>query len=93
MGKAPSTLSLLPLSFWFSTTGLVGMGSSSSSSHVGSSNMSHFSPEISSNSHPPKKREGWLLDVVEVFGKKFPKLSLFLRDVKGNIFGMVLYSF
>jgi len=69
MGKAPSTLSLFPLSFRFSDIGSVGMGSSSSSSLVGSSNLSGFSPKGSSNSQPPKKREGLLLDVVGVFGK------------------------
>ena len=78
MVKAPSTLSLFPLSFLFSTIGSVGMGSSSYSSPVSSSNMLGFSPKGSSNSQPPKKREGWILDVVGLFGKNFPKLSLFL---------------
>ena len=68
MGKEPSTLSLFPLSFRFSAIVSVGMGSSSSSSPIGSSNMSGFSPKGSSSSQPPKKREGWLLDAVGVFG-------------------------
>ena len=93
MGKAPSILSLFPLSFWFSTIGSVGMGSSSSSSLVGSSNMLGFSPKGSSSSQPPKKREVWLLDEVGVFGKNFPKLSIFLRGMKGNVFGLVFESF
>jgi len=75
----------------FSTIGLIGMGSSSSP--VGFSNMSGCSPKGSSTSHPLKKREGWLLDVVGVFGKNFPKLSLFLRGMKGNVFGLVLRFF
>lgn len=87
MGKALSILSLFPLSSWFSAIGLVGMGSSSCPSPIGSSNMSGFSPKGSSNSLSPRKREGWLLDVVGVFGKNFPELSLFLQGMKGNVFG------
>ena len=79
MGKAPSTLSLFPLSFIFSAIGSVGMGSSSSSSSpVGSSNILGYSPKGSSNSQPPKKKEGRLLYVVGVFEIFFPKLSLLL---------------
>lgn len=55
--------------------------------------MSGYSPKGSSSSQPPKKREGWLLDAVGVFGKNFPRLSLFLRGMKGNVFGLVLYFF
>ena len=40
MGKAHSILSLSPLSFLFSAIRSVGMGSPSSSPHVGSSNIS-----------------------------------------------------
>lgn len=78
MGKAPSTLSLFLLSFLFSATGSVAMGSCSSSSLIGSSNMSGFSPNGSSSSQPPKKREGWVFYAVGVFCENFPKLSLFL---------------
>jgi len=38
--------------------GSIGMGSSSSSSPIGSSNMSGFLPKGYSNSQSPKKREG-----------------------------------
>ena len=59
------------------------MGSSSySSSPVGSSNISGFSHKGSSNSQPLEKREGWLFEAVGVFGKNFPKLSLFLQGMK-----------
>ena len=89
MGKALSILSLSPLSSWFSSTGSVGMGSSSYSYPIGSSDMSCYSPKGSSNSQSPKKREDWLLDVVGVFGKKIPDVSLILRGMKGNIFGFL----
>ena len=93
MGKEPSTLSLFPLSFLFSAIGSVRMGSSSSSSLVSFSNILGCSPKGSSNSQPAKKREGWMFEAVGVFGKNFPKLSLFLRGMEGNSFGLVLYYF
>jgi len=41
----------------------------------------------------PKKREGWLCEVVGALGKYFPMLSLFLQGMKGNIFGWFLFLF
>lgn len=76
MGKSTSTLSLSPLSFLFSSIVLVGM--ISSSSPIGSSKLFGCSPKGSSSSQPLKNREGWLFEVVGEFGRKFPKLSLFL---------------
>lgn len=93
MGKAPSNLYLFPLSFLFSAIGLVGMDSPSSSSPVGSSNMSGCSSKGSSSSQPLKNREGWLFEVVGVFGKNFPKLSLFLRGMEKEKFCFVLFFF
>jgi len=90
MGKAPSTLSLFPLSFLFSAIGSVGMSSPSSSYPVGSSNMSSFSPKGSSSSQPPKKREGWFLEAVGVFAKNFPNLSLFLQGMERIFFFLIL---
>jgi len=78
MRKSSSILSLCPLPFLFSTIRLVGMGSSSFSSPIGSSKSSDYSPNGSSNSQPLKKREGWLFELVGVFGRNFLKLSLFL---------------
>ena len=59
---------------------------SSSSSTIGSSYISGCSPVVSSASVPPKKREGWLYDVVGVLGRNYHELSLFLRGMKGNLF-------
>lgn len=78
MGNTPSILSLSHLSFLFSAIRSVGMGSPYSSSPIGSSKISGYSSKGSSNSQPPKKKEGWILEVVGVFGRNFPKLSLFL---------------
>lgn len=75
MGKVPSTLSPFPLEFLFSAIVSEWMFSSSSSS-IGSSNILGCSPKGSSGSLPPKKREGWLCDVVGMLGKNFPELSL-----------------
>ena len=74
-----STLSSFSISFviYIVNTRLVGMGSPSSPP-IGSSKISGCSPKGLSNSHPSKKREGWLFEVVEVFGRNFPKLFLFL---------------
>ena len=82
MGKEPSIISLSPLSFLFSAIRSAGMGSPSSSPPIGSSNISGCSPKGPSNSQPPKKREGWLFEVVGVFGGNFHKLSLFLQSMK-----------
>jgi len=64
-----------------------------SSSYIGSSNMSSYSPRGSSLSQPSKKRDGWLCEAVGVLGKNFPELFLFLRGMKGNIFGWFLFLF
>lgn len=82
MGKEHLVLSLSPLSFLFLAIRSVRMGSPSSSPTIDSSNIYGFSPKGSSNSQPSKKREGWLFEVVGVFGRKFPKLSLFLGGMK-----------
>jgi len=83
---------MFPLSFLFSAIGSVGMGSSSSSSLVGSSNIYGFSPKGSFSSQPLKKREGGLFEVVGVFGKNFPKLSLFLEYMKKMFFLFCVFS-
>jgi len=81
MGKVPSILSLFPIAFLFSAIGSRGMFYCFASP-IGSSNISGCSPKGSSGTLPPKKREGWLCDVVGVLGKNFPELSLFLRGMK-----------
>ncbi|MCY6524992.1 hypothetical protein, partial [Actinobacillus pleuropneumoniae] len=74
------TLNSFSISFVISISAIrsIGMGSPSFPPLVDSSKISHCSPKGSSNSQPPKKREGWRFEVVGIFGRNFPKLSLFL---------------
>jgi len=70
------------MSLLFPAIRLVGMGSPSSSLPIDSSKISGCLPKGSSNAQLPKKREGWMFEVVGVFGRNIPKLSLFLRGMK-----------
>ena len=92
-GKEPSILSLSPMSFLSSAIRSVGMGSPSSSPPVDSSKISGCSPTGSSNTQLLKKREGWVFEVVGVFGRNIPKLSLFLQGTKEVFFLSFMFFF